>query len=71
MKAPAGGPSGRDCRRGTASYHHRCRAARCALQEPEERCVAPERSPEVPVLARQFNLLTNYHAGMFVDAMVL
>ena len=26
---------------------------------------------EVPVLARQFNLLTIYHAGMFVDAMVL
>ena len=26
---------------------------------------------EVPVLARQFNLLTLYHAGMFVDAMVL
>jgi hypothetical protein len=26
---------------------------------------------EMPVLARQFNLLTIYHAGMFVDAMVL
>jgi hypothetical protein len=53
MKAPAGcGPSGRDCRRGTASYHHRCRSTVCP---------SGTRGP----------LLTIYHAGMFVDAMVL
>ena len=61
MKAPAGcGPSGRDCR---AELLHTIIAPRST--------VCPSATMGFNTLARQFNLLTIYHAGMFVDAMVL